>query len=182
MAASSRRIRLKLRDFALSLPEATEALPWGERVAKVKKKVFAFLGRDMDPRLGLGVKLLRSHASALALPAAKPMGYGLGKSGWVSAKFEATDEPSFELLRDWITESYCAVAPKALAAQVAAESASKTAARKASTKQASTKKTPCESAKQASAKNTPSGSAKKPAGRSKSVARRRSGATRASKP
>jgi predicted DNA-binding protein (MmcQ/YjbR family) len=111
-------VRAKLREFALSLPEATEDLPWGERVAKVKKKVFVFLGRDMDAHFGLGVKLPSSNQRALALPFTEPTGYGLGKSGWVSAKFEVDASPSFELLRDWVVESYCAVAPKALAARL----------------------------------------------------------------
>ncbi|HTA88134.1 MAG TPA: MmcQ/YjbR family DNA-binding protein [Polyangiaceae bacterium] len=118
MASSVRKVRAKLREFALSLPESSEDLPWGERVTKVKKKVFVFLGRDMDAHFGLGVKLTKSNKSALALEATAPMGYGLGKSGWVSARFEAGATPTFDLLRDWVLESYCAVAPKSLAARV----------------------------------------------------------------
>jgi predicted DNA-binding protein (MmcQ/YjbR family) len=137
MASTVRQIRAKLRDFALSLPETHEDLPWGERVVKVKKKVFVFLGRDMDTHFGLGVKLPSSNKSALALPFVEPTGYGLGKSGWVSAKFEATAKPSFEQLRDWVKESYCAVAPKSLAAQLSASvTPVKKAARKAPTKRA----------------------------------------------
>jgi predicted DNA-binding protein (MmcQ/YjbR family) len=120
MASTVRQIRAKLRGFALSLPETHEDLPWGERVVKVKKKVFVFLGRDMDTHFGRGVKLPSSNKSALALPFVEPTGYGLGKSGWVSAKFEASAKPSFEQLRDWVKESYCAVASKSLAAQVSA--------------------------------------------------------------
>ena len=40
------------------------------------------------------------------------MGYGLGDSGWVSVKF-GPGLP-FDMLRDWIDESYRAVAPKKL--------------------------------------------------------------------
>jgi predicted DNA-binding protein (MmcQ/YjbR family) len=141
MASIARQIRAKLRDFALSLPETHEDLPWGERVVKVKKKVFVFLGRDMDAHFGLGVKLPSSNKSALALPFVEPTGYGLGKSGWVSAKFEASAKPSFEQLRDWVKESYCAVAPKSLAAQVSASvPPAKKAARKATPVAASTKR------------------------------------------
>jgi len=100
------------------LPEATEALPWGERVAKVNNKVFVFLGQDMDPHFGFSVKLPTSKYTALALPFTQPTGYNLGKSGWVSAKLEPGAKLSFEQARDWVLESYCAVAPKALAAQV----------------------------------------------------------------
>ncbi len=43
---------------------------------------------------------------------AEPTGYGLGKSGWVSARFEPKDDVPFDLLKQWIDESYAAVAPK----------------------------------------------------------------------
>jgi predicted DNA-binding protein (MmcQ/YjbR family) len=123
MASDIRKLRSKLRDFALGLPEVTEDLPWGERVAKVNKKVFVFLGRDMDAHFGLGVKLPKSNKSALGLPFTEPTAYGLGKSGWVSAKLEPHAEVSFELLRDWVIESYCAVASKTLAARAGGEAA-----------------------------------------------------------
>ena len=138
MASTVRQIRAELREFALGLPEAHEDLPWGERVVKVKKKVFAFLGRDMDAHFGLGVKLQASHQSALALPFTQPTGYGLGKSGWVSAKFEPSSKPSLELLRGWVKESYCAVAPKSLAAAV---SSAQVAAKKKTAKRKTAEKT-----------------------------------------
>jgi predicted DNA-binding protein (MmcQ/YjbR family) len=141
MATSVRKVRAKLRELALSLPETSEDLPWGKRVVKVKKKVFVLLGRDMDTHFGLGVKLTKSNESALALPAAAPMGYGLGKSGWVSARFEADAEPAFDLLRDWVVESYCAVAPKSLAARLREDESSAPKA------QSKPKNTPKKSAK-----------------------------------
>ncbi|MGH2727412.1 MAG: MmcQ/YjbR family DNA-binding protein, partial [Actinomycetota bacterium] len=55
----------RVRAFALSLPEAYEDHPWGENVAKVKGKVFVFLGSgDADPDHGPGmsVKLKDSNA------------------------------------------------------------------------------------------------------------------------
>jgi predicted DNA-binding protein (MmcQ/YjbR family) len=107
------RIASQLRDFALGFPEAREDFPWGERVAKVRDKVFVFLGRD-DEDLGLTVKLPSSGLMALGLPFASPTGYGLGKSGWVTARFTAKDKPPVEMLRKWIDESYRAVAPKEL--------------------------------------------------------------------
>ena len=107
------RIASQLRDFALGFPEAREDFPWGERVVKVKEKVFVFLGRD-DGEIGVTVKLPSSGLMALGLPFASPTGYGLGKSGWVTAKFAAKDKPPLDLLRKWIEESYRAVAPKEL--------------------------------------------------------------------
>jgi predicted DNA-binding protein (MmcQ/YjbR family) len=108
-----------LREFALSLPEAYEEFPWGERVAKVKGKVFVFLGMNGD-ELGLSVKLPQSGMLALSLPFASPTGYGLGKAGWVTARFAKSKKAPVDLLRSWIDESYRAVAPKKLVASMAA--------------------------------------------------------------
>jgi len=103
-----------LRAYALGFPEAREDFPWGERVVKVKDKVFVFLGRDED--VGVTVKLPSSGIFALSLPFVSPTGYGLGKSGWVTARFTAKDRVPVELLQKWIEESYRAVAPKGLVA------------------------------------------------------------------
>jgi predicted DNA-binding protein (MmcQ/YjbR family) len=108
-----------LRAHALSYPEAHEAFPWGERVVKVRGKVFVFMGR-LDGGLGLSVKLPGSASLALALPFATPTAYGLGKSGWVTARFAPREKPPLALLRRWIDESYRAVAPKRLVERLAA--------------------------------------------------------------
>src|SRR6478735_3707559 len=132
-----RTLRAKLRDFALALPEAHEDMPWGERVVKVKNKVFVFLGHDADTEhFGLSVKLPSSNKSALRLPFSSPTGYGLGKSGWVSAKLDDKSQASFEMLRDWVKESYCAVAPKGLAEQVQPDPSKAKAQKKAKAKAA----------------------------------------------
>ena len=110
-----------LRAHALSYPEAHEDFPWGERVVKVRGKVFVFMGR-LDGGLGLSVKLPGSASVALALPFASPTAYGLGKSGWVTARFAPRERPPLELLMRWIDESYRAVAPKRLVATLAASS------------------------------------------------------------
>ncbi|MES2640407.1 MAG: MmcQ/YjbR family DNA-binding protein [Myxococcota bacterium] len=106
--------------FAMTLPGATEDFPWGERVVKVNKKVFVFLGKveDTSGGFGLSVKLPTSAESALGYPFAKPTGYGLGKSGWVSATFAPVDQPDLAMLRAWVEESYRAVAPKKLVKQL----------------------------------------------------------------
>lgn len=108
-----RRAAVALRACALAYPEAREHFPWGESVVKVRGKVFVFFGRP-EGGLHLSVKLPHSHLLALGLPFASPTGYGLGRSGWVSARFDAGDAPPVELLRRWIDESYRAVAPKKL--------------------------------------------------------------------
>lgn len=109
----------RLRDYALSLPEAVEEFPWGESVAKVRGKVFAFLGRPEDG-LSISVKLPESGLLALQLPFASPTGYGLGRAGWVTASFGPRARVPVALLLRWIEESYRAVAPKRLAALLTA--------------------------------------------------------------
>jgi predicted DNA-binding protein (MmcQ/YjbR family) len=98
------------------MPEAYEDFPWGDRVFKVKKKVFFFLGHSDAEGLGLGAKLPHSSQAALMLPFVEPTAYGLGMSGWVTAQFTAKDSPPLPMLEDWVRESYRAIAPVKLAA------------------------------------------------------------------
>ncbi len=108
-------LELELRDYAMTFPEATEDHPWGHRAIKVKGKSFLFLGGEKDTKeLSLSVKLPSSRDMAVDLPFAEPTGYGLGKSGWVTARFAKTGDVPFDLLKSWIDESYRAIAPKKL--------------------------------------------------------------------
>jgi predicted DNA-binding protein (MmcQ/YjbR family) len=117
-------VRRQLREFALSLPDASEDFPWGERVAKVNGKVFVFLGHDEQSEPpGMTVKLAESHGHALAVDGAEPTGYGLGRAGWVNVPLHA-QEVTLDLLRDWIEESYRIIAPKRLVAELDRRAAS----------------------------------------------------------
>ena len=80
-------LRKRLLEYALGLPESTDA--------------------------AMSVKLAASHPLALAQPGATPTGYGLGDSGWVTVRLSA--KLPLEMLRDWIDESYRTVAPKGVA-------------------------------------------------------------------
>jgi predicted DNA-binding protein (MmcQ/YjbR family) len=115
-----RELAAELRGFGLALPGAHEDFPWGERVLKVRGKVFVFLGRDenADGELGFSVKLPASGEALLALPFATPTGYGLGKSGWVSVTCSSAQPLPLELMQQWIEESYRAVAPRKLVAEL----------------------------------------------------------------
>jgi hypothetical protein len=62
--------------------------------------------------LNLSMKLPESGRWALTLPFASPTEYGLGKSGWVNAHFEAKDEVPLDILEQWVEESFRAVAAK----------------------------------------------------------------------
>jgi predicted DNA-binding protein (MmcQ/YjbR family) len=107
----------RLRAHALSYPETREDHPWGETVVKVRDRVFVFFGRT-DGGLSLSVKLPSSAPFAFHLPYCEPTGYGLGRAGWVTARFRASDPVPVEVLRRWIEESYRAVAPRKLHARI----------------------------------------------------------------
>jgi len=100
-----------LSRLALSYPDTREDHPWGHSAFKVKRKVFLFLFYEKG-LLSLSLKLPESAKLALSLPFASPTSYGLGKSGWVTAKFNGTNEVPLEMLAEWIDESFRAIAPK----------------------------------------------------------------------
>jgi predicted DNA-binding protein (MmcQ/YjbR family) len=101
----------ELRTYALSLPATTEAFPWGERAFKVKNKTFVFM-RAEGSELSFSVKLPESRKSALALPFAEPTHYGLGAKSWVTFSQPPRNAAMKKQIREWILESYRAVAPK----------------------------------------------------------------------
>lgn len=110
---SVKAVRAALRKYALTFPDAAEAHPWGENVTKVRGKVFVFFGREEDASDGvMGVKLTRSLLYARSLPHVEVMGYGLGKSGWCTVTRPARGNVDVPLMKEWIAESYEAVAPK----------------------------------------------------------------------
>jgi predicted DNA-binding protein (MmcQ/YjbR family) len=149
---------LALREAGMGYPEVTEDFPWGHRTLKVKGKAFVFMGINGEEGLFLSVKLPQSNSAALMLPFTQPTGYGLGKSGWVSASFGARDTPPLELLRQWLDESYRAVAPKKLVAQLdagaGAPKAEKPEAAPATAKAAPKRKTAPATAKKTATKKT----------------------------
>jgi predicted DNA-binding protein (MmcQ/YjbR family) len=108
----------ELREFGLAYPGAHTKSPWpGHLDLAVKDKTFAYLSVEGEP-LGISCKLPHSGTATLMLPFTKPTEYGLGKSGWVSAKFPEGEMPPIEMLKEWIDESYRAQAPKKLVASL----------------------------------------------------------------
>jgi predicted DNA-binding protein (MmcQ/YjbR family) len=120
----------RVREFALSLPAATEDFPWGERLVKIKRKegvpswrkdgvgvlgpTFVWLGAD-----AISVRLEASYEAAIALAGASPTTHsGLGQWGWLTVPLDSADA---DLLCDWVEESYRAVAPKRFIAQLKQE-------------------------------------------------------------
>ena len=108
----------KLRTHALSYPATTEAFPWGETAFKVKGKTFVFM-RAEPGDLSFSVKLTKSRKQALALPGSEPTHYGLGAKGWVTLR--PTARTSLERLLSFIDESYRAIAPKRVLAELEAQ-------------------------------------------------------------
>ena len=148
----------RLLRFALTFPEAVEEHPWGETAIKVRGKIFLALGSGQG-ELKLSVKLPQSKEFALEYPFTKPTSYGLGKSGWVSAKFPTGRPLPIDMLKEWLDESYRAQAPKKLVKQLdgGAIAAPKPAAKKSAAKKSAAKKS---AAKKPAAKKP---AAKKPA-------------------
>ena len=116
MSKKIEKARDAMRVFGLGLPEAWEDFPWDHPALKVRKKVFVFLGAGVDV-LDFSVKLPES-GDVLALPFTEPTGYGLGKSGWVSFHCRPSEVPPLAMLREWVEESYRAIAPKTLVRQL----------------------------------------------------------------
>lgn len=100
--------------YALTFPGAYKEHPWGETVIKVDKKVFLFVNGAIAPENGvsLSVKPPHSGPDLLEMPFAEPMGYGMGKHGWVTLLLMRDDHTPLEALEAWIDESYRAVALK----------------------------------------------------------------------
>ena len=118
-SAACERLWSRLLAYSLSYPEAWEDHPWEETVAKVRTKIFVFFGSDPAVRcLGLTVKVPESAPVLVSEPFASPAGYNLGKSGWVSLRFDRAADVPMDLLEELIDESYRAVAPKRLIAQL----------------------------------------------------------------
>ena len=125
----------ELRAFGLRFPGAHTKSPWeGHLDLAVNDKTFAYLGVEGDP-FKISCKLPHSNAVALMFEHTEPTSYGLGKSGWVTARFPADFAIPVEVLKSWIEESYRAQAPKKLVAQLDGH-AKKTPAKKSAKKSA----------------------------------------------
>ncbi len=109
-------IRNKLRTFTLAMPGAHEEFPWGESVVKVDGKIFIFLG-DSESEPTCSLKLPASNAAALAVAGATPTRYGLGRALWVTIPLQRT-LPPIDILKEWVEESYRAIARKSRIAQL----------------------------------------------------------------
>jgi hypothetical protein len=108
----------ELRAFGLSFPGAHTKAPWPDHMdLAVNNKTFAYLSVEGEP-LSISCKLPWSSATALVFPFVEPTAYGLGESGWVTARFSEDELPPIDTLKAWVDESYRAQAPKRLISRI----------------------------------------------------------------
>lgn len=118
----------RLRTAALAMPECAEGIACKgtsleARTVEVRGKAFLFL-RPTELRFKVGASLAR--AADLAKDAAS--GVQAGAGGWVKIVRGAARPPAADVLGAWVAESYCAVAPKSLAAALGGAAAASGAA------------------------------------------------------
>ena len=102
----------RIRELALSFPEAYEDSPWGHPVFKVAdNRMFAAMSEN-DGAVRLTVKLTAEEREiAMLLPYVEKAKY-VGRYGWVTAVVR--DDESLESALEWLRESYWLRAPEEL--------------------------------------------------------------------
>ncbi len=114
----------RLEKVVASLPEThrVDVEAWDDHPTfRVRNKNFVFTD---DKATNLSVKLSKEEAEAVVATdeSAFPMGYGLGRHGWISFSLALdADEDRWAEVIEWIKTSYTLVAPKKLAAAVLAD-------------------------------------------------------------
>ena len=95
---------------ALAYPSTYEDHLLGQTLVKLRNKsVVIALGRD-GGGLQLTVKLPRSGVSAVSkFSWASAASHGLGRKGWVTARFAPADQIPLRMLLGWVEESHLAV-------------------------------------------------------------------------
>ena len=110
-------IERRIRDLALSFPEAYEDRPWGDfPVFKVSQnKVFGWAVAE-NGAVHVTVKLTAEEREiAHLLPYVSTASY-VGRYGWITAA--VADEESLESALEWLRESYWLKCPTELKASV----------------------------------------------------------------
>lgn len=146
----------RLFEYCGQKPGATVDHPWGEVVFKVKKKIFAYIGRPGESS-GVTVKPAPEELEELLKLPNVNLAHYIGRYGWVNVAID--DKASMEMALRLVDETYEQIAHKKKPAPVL-----ETPARAEKKSAASTKKASAASTKKASAastKKTSDASAKK---------------------
>lgn len=107
----------RVRDAAMSLPDATEGSSCVNRAFRAGGKNFAFLG-ETDDGCGLRLKLGESLDEVTALAVEEPERYDVGTGGWTMLRFDGDEHPPVDDLQRWVRESYRLLAPRRLVRQL----------------------------------------------------------------
>ena len=106
----------RLRQVALSLPEAYEDAPWGNPVFKVADNRMFCSMSVRERTVDLTLKLTAEEREiAHLLPFVREAAY-VGRWGWITA--EVSDDESLEAAIEWLLESYWLKAPPRLRSAV----------------------------------------------------------------
>jgi predicted DNA-binding protein (MmcQ/YjbR family) len=106
----------RIRELALSLPEAYEDEPWGHPVFKVaENRMFASMTVEQEA-VRLTVKLTPEEREMAYLMSFVSRANYVGRYGWVTAR--VTDAESLDAALEWLRESYWLKAPERLRAAV----------------------------------------------------------------
>lgn len=111
----------KLEEMMVRLPkwERVNIEAWDNHPTyRIGKKNFLFASEDGK---SLGLKLPKEEATAVVAsdPEVEPMGYGLGRHGWISVTLKKKPtEARWVEIEEWLRTSYTLVAPKKLAKEV----------------------------------------------------------------
>jgi predicted DNA-binding protein (MmcQ/YjbR family) len=114
----------RLEELAGRLPQASrvDVEAWGgEPTFRVNDKCFVFTNREAT---SISVKLPIDEAAAVAATdaTATPMGYGMGRHGWISVDLGRRPSAArWKEVEEWVRTSYTLVAPKRLAKAVLEE-------------------------------------------------------------
>ena len=102
----------RLRELALSFPEAYEDEPWGHPAFKVAdNRLFALMVVG-EAAVEVTVKLTQEEREiAFLLPYVRRASH-VGRYGWITAT--VTDDESLEAALEWLRESYWLKAPARL--------------------------------------------------------------------
>ncbi len=111
----------RLRALCLALPEAHEALAWGEPTFRVRNKLFAmYAGAARHGRGRDAVWVKATPENQAFLVAASPARYFVppyvGVSGWVGIRLDR--RPPWREVAAMLRDAYQRTAPKRLAAQL----------------------------------------------------------------
>lgn len=112
----------RLRALCLALPEAHEALAWGEPTFRVRNTLFAmYAGADRHGRGRDAVWVKATPENQALLVKVSPARYFVppyvGPSGWVGVWLDR--RPPWRAVAGMLQDAYCRTAPKRLVAQLA---------------------------------------------------------------